>query len=526
MRVYLGLGSNLGDRESHLRQAILRLAEAGLPPQAVSPVYETEPQGKTDQDWFLNCVVAVDTELAPEGLLAVVRQIEDAAGRQRVVRWGPRVLDVDILLYGECRIHTSDLEVPHPRLHERAFVLVPLCDVAPDIVLPGLGEARALAVRRAAEAGQGLRPWGRLGPGAGGASPRPTRARLLAALEASASAAVSGAALAAQLGVTRAAVWKHVQRLRAAGYDIQGDAGLGYRLRGAAPEDVAPLRPDALIPDGPHGLGPIRVVASVDSTNRWARRLGLEGAPEGTVVVAEAQTEGRGRGGRGFLSPPGGLYTSVLLRPNVVPAQAARLTLLGALAVSQALDAWTPQPTAIKWPNDILLPAGKVCGILLELVGREDRLDFVVLGLGINVRTAPAGVGATSLWDVAAHVSRAEVGRAVLGRLDHLYREFQAGGWPHILQAWRLRCGTLGRLVRIDPVCGIPVCGRAVGVTDDGALQVEVDGAVQTVFAGDVRHLRPAEAAGVAQAAATRRRGPRSPGPGGSNLEGGGAGCS
>lgn len=524
MRVYLGLGSNLGDREAHLRKAILRLADAGLPPQAVSTVYETEPQGKTDQDWFLNCVVAADTEWTPERLLAVVREIEEAAGRRRVVRWGPRVLDVDILLYGERRIQTSDLEVPHPRLHERAFVLVPLCEVAPDVVIPGHGAARPLAVRRAAEAGQGLRPWGRLGCGAG--APRPTRARLLAALEASASGPVSGAVLAAQLGVTRAAVWKHVQRLRAAGYDIQGDAGLGYRLRGAAPEDVAPLRPEALVPEGPHGLGPIHVVASVDSTNRWARRLGLEGAPAGTVVVAEAQTEGRGRGGRGFLSPPGGLYTSVLLRPQIVPAQAARLTLLGALAVSQALDAWTPQPTAIKWPNDILLPAGKVCGILLELVGREDRLDFVVLGVGINVRTAPAGVGATSLWDVAAHVSRAEVGRAVLGRLDRLYREFQAGGWPGILQAWRLRCSTLGRLVRIDPVLGPPVCGRAVGVTDDGALQVEVEGVVETVFAGDVRHLRPADPACGAPTAASRGPAIRSPGPGGSSLEGGGAGCS
>lgn len=526
MRVYLGLGSNLGDRESHLRQAILRLAEAGLPPQAISTVYETEPQGKTDQDWFLNCVVAVDTELTPEGLLAEVRQIEAAAGRRREVRWGPRVLDVDILLYGERCIHTGDLQVPHPRLHERAFVLVPLCEVGPDIVVPGQGPVRALAVRCAAEAGQGLRPWGRLVGEAGGAAPLPTRARLLAALEASASAAVSGVALAAQLGVTRAAVWKHVQRLRAAGYDIRGDAGVGYRLRGAAPEDVAPLRADALMPDGPHGLGPIRVVGSVDSTNRWARRLGLEGAPEGTVVVAEAQTEGRGRGGRGFLSPPGGLYASVLLRPNVVPAQAARLTLLGALAVSQALDAWTPQPTAIKWPNDIMLPAGKVCGILLELVGREDRLDFVVLGVGINVRTAPAGVGATSLWDVAAHVSRAEVGRAVLGRLDGLYREFQAGGWPGILQAWRLRCSTLGCLVRIDPVWGAAVAGRAVGVTDDGALQVEVDGAVQTVFAGDVRHLRPADAPGVAQTAGSQRGGAPSRCPGGSKWEGGGAGCS
>ena len=131
MRAFVALGSNLGDRWAHLREAV-----AGLPDVvAVSPVYETEAVGgPAGQPPYLNAVVELDTELSPRRLLEVARRLEEEAGRVRAERWGPRTLDVDVLLVGDLVVDEPDLQVPHPRLWQRAFVLVPLADLAPDVV--------------------------------------------------------------------------------------------------------------------------------------------------------------------------------------------------------------------------------------------------------------------------------------------------------------------------------------------------------------------------------------------------------
>jgi len=141
-RAYLGLGSNLGDRLAHLQRAIDALgATAGINVTAVSSVYETAPVGGPEQDDYLNAVVAIETDLAPHALLAAAMAVEQLEDRVRDVRWGPRTLDVDVLLFGDEQIDTPDLVVPHPRMHERAFVLMPLRDVAPERVtnVPGDG---------------------------------------------------------------------------------------------------------------------------------------------------------------------------------------------------------------------------------------------------------------------------------------------------------------------------------------------------------------------------------------------------
>lgn len=134
-RAYLGIGSNLGDRRAELQGAVDGLAHAdGVVVVAVSPVYETDPVGGPVQDDFLNAVVAVETELGPHDLLAVGAAIETAAQRVRAVRWGPRTVDVDILLMGGLTIDDADLTIPHPRMLERGFVLAPLHDLAPELV--------------------------------------------------------------------------------------------------------------------------------------------------------------------------------------------------------------------------------------------------------------------------------------------------------------------------------------------------------------------------------------------------------
>ncbi|WP_353252568.1 2-amino-4-hydroxy-6-hydroxymethyldihydropteridine diphosphokinase [Salinisphaera sp. PC39] len=156
-RAWIGLGSNLDDPPARLRAALAaidRLPETRR--VATSPFYRTAPLGPADQPDFCNAVTAIDTGLEPPALLDALQAIEAAAGRVRTRRWGPRTLDLDILLYGERRIAEPRLTVPHPRLHERAFVLVPLAALAPDAYVPGRGRVAALA---AAVGDDGVEPW-------------------------------------------------------------------------------------------------------------------------------------------------------------------------------------------------------------------------------------------------------------------------------------------------------------------------------------------------------------------------------
>ena len=155
---YLGLGANLDDREANLGKALdLLSAESGLRLLRCSRIYETEPWGLADQPRFLNSVVEVATTLAPERLLEVCKDVEQEMGRQPGIRWGPRLIDVDILLYGNQVVQLPHLEIPHPRLHLRAFALVPLAELEPDAVHPVLGKTiRELA--GAVEGSQGVIP--------------------------------------------------------------------------------------------------------------------------------------------------------------------------------------------------------------------------------------------------------------------------------------------------------------------------------------------------------------------------------
>ncbi|WP_027356279.1 2-amino-4-hydroxy-6-hydroxymethyldihydropteridine diphosphokinase [Desulfofundulus thermocisternus] len=142
---YIGLGSNMGGKKANLKAALELLGRVpGVKILRVAPFYRTEPVGYTDQDWFVNTVAEVETTLSPRELLAACLEVENRLGRVRGVRWGPRVIDLDLLLYNGQVIDEPDLVVPHPLMHERAFVLVPLADLAPDLVIPGRGGVREL----------------------------------------------------------------------------------------------------------------------------------------------------------------------------------------------------------------------------------------------------------------------------------------------------------------------------------------------------------------------------------------------
>ncbi len=300
----------------------------------------------------------------------------------------------------------------------------------------------------------------------------------------------SGEALAADLGVTRAAVWKSIERLRRDGYEIEAEAGRGYRLVRATerllPAEIARhFRPRRL-------AGAIVHRDEVDSTNRLAIELAREGAPEGTAVVAERQTAGRGRLGRTWESPARlNLYLSVILRPELSPVEVPRLTLAAAVAVADAIAATTGLRPEIKWPNDVLLGGRKACGILTELEAEAERVRFVVVGIGVNLNALPDDfppelrAKATSLaMEIGRPVDRAAFAGALLGALDEVYGEMLRGGFAAVRERYEAWHGLPGRVVSVEG--GPRLEGVVRGIDDEGALLVETADGVRRVLSGEV----------------------------------------
>jgi len=246
---------------------------------------------------------------------------------------------------------------------------------------------------------------------------------------------------------------------------------------------------------------PVYLYQQIGSTNDEARRLAQARAPEGLLVIAETQTAGRGRAGRRWLTPPGSaLAFSLVLRPSASPAQAARLTMLAGLAVCEAIEQVSGVQTALKWPNDILAGGQKTAGILVEAVTRpegEPRLDYAILGIGINVDAAPPAsevdFPATALNAQAAQpVDRLILLRAILQRLEDGYAAVAAPDPLPLYSAWAARLVWLGERVVVQ-TAGAQMAGEAESADPDGALVVRLESGERVrVLAGDVRLRQPA----------------------------------
>ena len=235
------------------------------------------------------------------------------------------------------------------------------------------------------------------------------------------------------------------------------------------------------------------------STNDIAAQLAQRGAAEGTTVVADAQTSGRGRHGRAWFSPPGaGLYVSMVLRPphsiGLEENPARLLTLASGVAVAEAVRAVTGLPAEIKWPNDVTVRRRKLAGILAESAAQAGALQFVVLGIGVNLRTAayPPEL-ASRVTSIEAETGRsAERGivlAEILGALSERYSDLRGRRFDAILSAWRrLALSLPSAPVEWDSPKGT-VCGRAEGIDETGALLVNIGGTIERVVAGEVRWL-------------------------------------
>jgi BirA family biotin operon repressor/biotin-[acetyl-CoA-carboxylase] ligase len=317
-----------------------------------------------------------------------------------------------------------------------------------------------------------------------------TRRRVLDAL---ADGPVTGPAVAERLDVSRAAVWKHVEALREAGFEVEGTDD-GYVLRGT-PEYGGPA-----VEYGLEAPFAVEFRDSLGSTNERARELAAEGAPD-TAVIAAEQTGGRGRLDREWSSPRGGVWLSVLCHPEVPPSQVPVYTLAAAVAVTRAAREAGVE-AEIKWPNDVLVRVDgeerKLCGVLTEMEGEADRVSWVVVGIGVNLNVdetdLPPAADATSVRacrERAGHEETDVPRRLFVQRLLEEFHDLREDP-DAVLPAWREYASTLGRRVRVETPGG-EVVGEAVDVAFPGTLVVETDEGSRRVTAGDCEHLRPVE---------------------------------
>jgi len=303
---------------------------------------------------------------------------------------------------------------------------------------------------------------------------------------------VSGEELGRAIGISRTAVWKHVNELKSQGYVIDSVPSKGYCFVSA---------PDALLPEEIRAGLKTRIIGrdiayqkATPSTQEIAKALAAQGVAEGTIVVAETQSKGRGRVGRQWSSPQGGVYFSIILRPDMNPSEALRLPLVAGVAVAKTIKRNTKLDPRLKWPNDIMIDGKKIGGILTEMNAEMDRLDWVIIGIGLNVNMSqqsfPADVEgtATSLMEaVGKSVPRVKLLQDILAEFETLYNELMKSGFETIRMKWKALSNTIGEKVVVTLPNG-QIKGVAVDIDADGALMLEKDdGSLEKIIAGVVK---------------------------------------
>ncbi|GMB07902.1 biotin--[acetyl-CoA-carboxylase] ligase [Thermolongibacillus altinsuensis] len=303
---------------------------------------------------------------------------------------------------------------------------------------------------------------------------------------------ISGQKISDQLGCSRTAVWKHIEDLRQEGFEVEAVRRLGYRLK-SAPDKVTGNEIQLGLKTKRLGWN-VYYEESVPSTQKIAHKLAYDGAEEGTLVIAEEQTAGRGRLDRSWHSPKGtGIWMSLILRPAIPPQQAPQLTLLAAVAVSQGIQEVTGLVPDIKWPNDILLNGKKAVGILTELQADPDQVHAVIVGIGINVNQTrehfPSELAstATSLaLEAGKPVNRAQLVQMILSKFETLYDQYLQHGFSPIKLLWEGYAVTIGKEVVARTLSGT-VSGVALGITDTGTLKLRTkDGDIHYIYSADI----------------------------------------
>jgi len=317
--------------------------------------------------------------------------------------------------------------------------------------------------------------------------------RIVRLLTSNATVVVSGTKIAAEIGVSRSEIWRLVQRLRKLGVEIAGHPATGYQLR-TIPDLILPDMLDPLL-RGTIFSGHIHHFYKIGSTNTAAMEAASEGAPEGSVFLAEQQTAGRGRGAHDWHSAQSvGIYCSVVLRPQLSPGESLVLSLAAGLAVHAAVQELFPSLVPdLKWPNDMLIGGKKFCGILTEMNAEVTRVRYVVVGIGINVnqKSFPPDLAATATslrMATGTEWSRVELCAALLKSLDREYRALLESPDTHdeILKRFQKHSSSVrGRAVQIEENGGLE--GVTEGLDARGFLRVRTVAGLRTILSGTVR---------------------------------------
>ena len=303
---------------------------------------------------------------------------------------------------------------------------------------------------------------------------------------------VSGQALCEKLGVSRTAVWKSIQSLREDGYVIEAAPNKGYRITGC-PDTIAAEEVASRLRTKWMGKK-LYYFSTIDSTNQYAKKLGEEQAPDGTIVIADEQTAGKGRSGRHWVTPPkSAIAFTILVRPKLPPSRISMVTLVKGLAVCNAIRQLYSLPAGIKWPNDVVIHGRKICGILTEMSAEMDGVHYVVIGTGINANLTsfPEEIRdiATSLELELGHpVDRAQVLCRVIELFEQYYELFEKrGDLTDLQEMYNKELLNLNQKVRVlDPKGAYT--GTALGIDPEGELLVKRDDDGQTVkvWSGEV----------------------------------------
>jgi len=305
---------------------------------------------------------------------------------------------------------------------------------------------------------------------------------------------ISGESLSRQLGVSRAAIWKQARNLKEEGYIIQSLPKKGYRLC-AISDLLLPGEIRERLGNNLFGGQQIYYYKELDTTNLKAKELASQGVPEGTLIIAEKQTKGRGRRGRSWFSPTGyGIYASMVLRPSIAPTEISSITLMAAVSAAEALIALTPLNFRIKWPNDILLNDKKIAGILTEISSDMDIVDYLIIGIGMNINT-PKDVFPPEIKETATSIfietnrpfQRIEIFSEFLKIYENYYINFEKSGIEPIMERWKELANIVGQRIEVD-VMGQKYRGDVVEI-ENGILILKDHGRTYRIFSGDVTIL-------------------------------------
>ena len=308
---------------------------------------------------------------------------------------------------------------------------------------------------------------------------------------------LSGQDLSDVLRISRVAIWKHIKKIQELGYTVESKQKLGYKLTSNS---------DLLLPwEITSGLKTKMIgqqayyFDSVDSTQNQALKMAEESINDGTVVIAEKQTGGKGRSGRKWISPKGGIWLSLILYPKFDITVTTLFPIASALALSKAIEKTYKIFPELKWPNDITLKGKKLAGMLVDVSLESNKIEKLVLGVGINfevnskqiektLKQTPNFYGVASLSDQKKNISQIQLTQMFFSELEKIYESLNRNEIKKIISEWTKRSSTIGKTVEIDTING-KIKGKAIKIDDDGALVVSNNNKTNRIIAGDIIHI-------------------------------------